>query len=105
MRPCECVALASLGHRHLRLAVRGVAAGRHQVGAATTSRWRPFGEGASEVEYVLPAVTALVASQTGALDQLAVHHLERVMNLGKNRIEMRIPRSAWFLRDLRFPHT
>src|SRR5215211_315582 len=31
--------------------------------------------------------------------------LERVMNLGKNRIEMRIPRSTWFLRDLRFPHT
>jgi hypothetical protein len=30
--------------------------------------------------------------------------LERVMNLGENRIEMRIPRSAWFLRDLRFPH-
>jgi hypothetical protein len=31
--------------------------------------------------------------------------LERVMNLGENRIEMRIPRSAWFLRDLRFPHS
>jgi hypothetical protein len=31
--------------------------------------------------------------------------LERVMNLGKNRIEMRITRSAWFLRDLRFPHS
>ena len=31
--------------------------------------------------------------------------LERVMNLGENRIEMRIPRSGWFLRDLRFPHS
>jgi hypothetical protein len=31
--------------------------------------------------------------------------LERVMNLGENRIEMRIPRSAWFPRDLRFPHS
>lgn len=31
--------------------------------------------------------------------------LERVMNLGKNRIEMRISRSAWLLRDLRFPHS
>jgi hypothetical protein len=31
--------------------------------------------------------------------------LKRVMNLGENRIEMRIPRSAWFLRDLRFPHS
>src|SRR5215218_4633669 len=31
--------------------------------------------------------------------------LERVMNLGKNRIEMRIPQSAWFPRDLRFPHS
>ena len=30
---------------------------------------------------------------------------ERVMNLGENRIGMRIPRSAWFLRDLRFPHS
>src|SRR5215211_6750621 len=27
--------------------------------------------------------------------------LERVMNLGENRIEMRIPRSAWVPRDLR----
>jgi hypothetical protein len=32
-------------------------------------------------------------------------HLERVMNSGENRIEMRIPRSAWFPRDLRFPHS
>jgi hypothetical protein len=31
--------------------------------------------------------------------------LEAVMNLGENRIGMRIPRSAWFLRDLRFPHS
>jgi hypothetical protein len=31
--------------------------------------------------------------------------LERVMNLGGNRIEMRIPRSDWFPRDLRFPHS
>jgi uncharacterized protein YcsI (UPF0317 family) len=25
--------------------------------------------------------------------------------LGQNRIEMRIPRSAWFLRDFRFSHS
>jgi microcystin degradation protein MlrC len=31
--------------------------------------------------------------------------LERVMNLGGNRIEMRIPRLDWFPRDLRFPHS
>src|SRR5215210_2451571 len=31
--------------------------------------------------------------------------LERVMNLGKSRIEMRISRSAWFHRDLCFPHS
>ena len=31
--------------------------------------------------------------------------LERVMDLGENRIEMWIPRSARFLRDLRFPHS
>src|SRR5215208_8410938 len=31
--------------------------------------------------------------------------LERVMNSGENRIEMQIPRSAWFPRDLRFPHS
>jgi hypothetical protein len=37
---------------------------------------------------------------------LPSHTLERVMNLGENRIGMRIPRSAWFLlRDLRFPHS
>jgi hypothetical protein len=31
--------------------------------------------------------------------------LERVMNLGENRIEMRIPQSVWFPRDLCFPHS
>ena len=31
--------------------------------------------------------------------------LERVMNLGENRIGMRIPQSAWFLRDLCFLHS
>src|SRR5829696_8194872 len=31
--------------------------------------------------------------------------LERVMNLGESRIEMRISRSAWFPRDLCFPHS
>jgi hypothetical protein len=38
-------------------------------------------------------------------EDLAAARLERVMNLGENRIEMWIPRSAWFLRDLRFPHS
>src|SRR5215204_3415337 len=32
-------------------------------------------------------------------------NLERVMNLGESRIEMRISRSAWFPRDLCFPHS
>ena len=32
-------------------------------------------------------------------------HIERVMNLGEKRIEMRISRSAWFARDLCFPHS
>src|SRR5215208_4735725 len=31
--------------------------------------------------------------------------LERVMNLGENRIEMRIPQSAWLPRDLCFLHS
>jgi predicted ATPase len=31
--------------------------------------------------------------------------LERVMNLGKSRIEMRISQSAWIPRDLCFPHS
>jgi transposase len=31
--------------------------------------------------------------------------LERVMNSSKNRISMRFPWSAWFLGDLRFPHS
>jgi uncharacterized protein involved in exopolysaccharide biosynthesis len=34
----------------------------------------------------------------------AIQRLERVMNLGESRIEMRISRSAWFPRDLCFPH-
>src|SRR5215211_7372436 len=36
---------------------------------------------------------------------IPVFGLERVMNLGENRIEMRISRSAWFPRDLCFPHS
>ena len=36
---------------------------------------------------------------------VALVRLERVMNLGKNRIEMRIPQSAWFPRDLCFLHS
>jgi len=39
------------------------------------------------------------------LEEVLLPTLERVMNLGANRIGMRIPRSAWFLRDLRFPHS
>src|SRR5215204_512911 len=31
--------------------------------------------------------------------------LERVMNLGESRIEIRISRSAWFPRALCFPHS
>jgi len=31
--------------------------------------------------------------------------LERVMNLGEKRIEMRIPQSAWFPRDFCFLHS
>jgi GH15 family glucan-1,4-alpha-glucosidase len=37
--------------------------------------------------------------------ECGAHRLEAVMNLGENRIEMRIPRSAWFPRDLCFPHS
>jgi hypothetical protein len=50
---------------------------------------------------------AVVRALTGQESTLAIvaSTLERVMNLGKNRIEMRIPRSAWLLRDLRFPHS
>jgi hypothetical protein len=42
---------------------------------------------------------------TPALGRYCTSRLERVMDLGENRIEMRIPRSARFLRDLRFPHS
>jgi hypothetical protein len=38
-------------------------------------------------------------------DTLETVRLERVMNLGENRIDMRIPRSPWFPCDLRFPHS
>ena len=47
-----------------------------------------------------------VAFLFGPLRVLAsVLALERVMNLGKSRIEMRISRSAWFPRDLCFLHS
>ena len=47
-----------------------------------------------------PALKAMKAA-----DIKVVVPLERVMNLGKSRIEMRISRSAWFPRDLCFPHS
>jgi succinate-acetate transporter protein len=49
---------------------------------------------------LLAAVLAFFARET-----LGATALERVMNLGKNRIEMRIPQSACFPRDLCFPHS
>jgi hypothetical protein len=42
---------------------------------------------------------------SGPLSETEKRGLERVMNLGENRIEMRIPRSTWFPRDLCFPHS
>jgi len=45
------------------------------------------------------------ASRLHAPQMARVRALERVMNLGENGIVMRIPRLAWFLRDLRFPHS
>jgi hypothetical protein len=49
----------------------------------------------------LSTITRLSESRIANLFE----ELERVMNLGENRIGMRITRSAWFLRDLRFPHS
>ena len=46
-------------------------------------------------------VQSLIQARTETLFEI----LERVMNLGENRIEMRISRSAWFPRDLCFPHS
>jgi hypothetical protein len=45
------------------------------------------------------------AHRTLKTEVLVENSLERVMNSGENGIGMRGPRSAWFLRDLRFPHS
>ena len=58
-------------------------------------------EGVGVVEEVGPQVRNL---QEG--DRVVIPStIERVMNLGENRIEMRIPRSPWFPCHLRFPHS
>jgi hypothetical protein len=54
------------------------------------------------VEEVLQRQAKVVLERSGCSPQEA---LERVMNLGENRIDMRISRSAWFPRDLCFPHS
>ena len=62
---------------------------------------------------VLAAASLILALLNGrtlgeiflAWDGPSVASLEHVMNLGENRIEMRIPRSAWVPRDLRSPHS
>ena len=51
------------------------------------------------------AAEPCIAGQLAPAEMRALGYLERVMNLGENCIGMRIPRSAWFLRDLRFPHS
>src|SRR5215218_1328242 len=50
-----------------------------------------------------PAPKPLKSPSPGAL--FSPTPLERVMNLGENRIEMRITQSVWFSRDLCFPHS
>src|SRR5215218_316596 len=52
-------------------------------------------EGASTVVPLLGAPPIEVEMEASKIEAL-----ERVMNLGENRIEMRIPRSAWVPRDL-----
>ena len=42
---------------------------------------------------------------SGTHDLAEYEGLERVMNLGESRIEIRISRSAWFPRALCFPHS
>jgi multicomponent Na+:H+ antiporter subunit D len=51
------------------------------------------------VTFALVSVGVILASMIYEIS------LERVMNLDENGIGMRITRSAWFLRDLRFPHS
>jgi hypothetical protein len=66
--------------------------------------------GDSSPEEILKALREALTNNP-RLDDLPVEEivrqlvLERVMNLGESRIEMRISRSAWFPRDLRFPHS
>jgi len=50
-------------------------------------------------------VVAIVGVMGAGLLTFVATDLERVMNLGESRIEMRISRSAWFPRDLCFPHS
>ena len=52
--------------------------------------------------YAVPVAAFLVHFMAFLLCAIS---LERVMNLGENRIGMRIPQSAWFPRNLRFPHS
>jgi hypothetical protein len=47
----------------------------------------------------------LLATPSPSASEIYTSCLERVMNLGENRIEMRIPQSAWFPRYLCFPHS
>jgi len=66
-----------------------------------------------ELRVLLRARTRMVLDRIDATDKTSVVRflrdagliLERVMNLGENRIEMWIPQSAWFPRDLCFPHS
>jgi nucleotide-binding universal stress UspA family protein len=91
----EKVLLATDGSKDAALAARaavevcqGTGAELHVVHAwhsVPTARFRPF--------------------MRAELKKLGNELLERVMNLDEHRIEMRIPRSDWFLRDLRFPHS
>ena len=53
----------------------------------------------------LPRTGVKIDSAAAHFHGFGVARLERVMDLGEKRIEMRIPWSAWFPCDFRFPHS
>jgi hypothetical protein len=103
--------LAGVG-RHVRGLCQGLIAQGQQVTVAYAlhrcdEAFKRFvADRQNEVRFIPMDIRALVIGvEPSSRSCSARSTLERVMNSGENVIGMRIPRSAWFLRDLRSPHS
>ena len=105
-RPAPRSGASSLLASVRRPAAFACVGGRARLGGPSCRpQLRPVGPGRLDGRGDLAFGLQLVGVAEAPEEALQFPGLERVMNLDEDRIGMRIPRSAWLLRDLRFLHS